>query len=152
MVVLFLLARYLAGSKAGLLAAGFYAFNPGPIVVASLWDQWDAISTCAALLALWLFLRKRYELTAVAITYAALVKPQFAILGALFAVAYAHRRLRPVVANAWNHRESHTALGGLIAPCTRALTSVLSAWVAAEAILLPFNVSIPPLSAQFDLR
>ncbi len=152
MCLLFLIARDLVNSKAGLVAAGLYAISPGPIVIASLWDQWDSISSCAFLLAFWLFFRWRYELAAAALTYAALVKPQFAVFALLFAVAYAHRHFRPLVMQALN-RGSFRSIGRkAAAPLTRAVAVVLAAWVTAEAVLLPFNVSIPPLSAQFDPR
>lgn len=75
-LAIYLIARDLAGPRAGLIGAILYALSPGPIVVASLWDQWNAIATCAALFAIWFFLHRRYKLAAAALTYAALVKPQ----------------------------------------------------------------------------
>ena len=54
-IALALIARRIAGPRAGLIAGALYAFNPGAIVIASLWDQWDSISTCATLFALWSF-------------------------------------------------------------------------------------------------
>jgi hypothetical protein len=149
---LFLIARHLAGPKAGLVAAALYGFNPGPIVVAAIWDQWDAISTCAALFSLWFFLRNRYELAAAALTYAALVKPQFAMFGLLFAVVYARRLVLPPLLELLRGETGGVLSRALVVPIARAGAAVIAAWVTAEAVLLPFNVSIWPLSAAFDLR
>ncbi|MEA2530506.1 MAG: hypothetical protein QOG89_2150 [Thermomicrobiales bacterium] len=151
-LALYLLARELAGPKAGLMAAALYAFNPGPIVIAAIWDQWDSLSTCFALFALWLFLRRRYELAAAALTYAALVKPQFALFGLLFAIVYARRLILPPLLERLRGDTVQTPLRALAVPFARAGAAILAAWVTAEAVLVPFNVSLPPLSAQFDLR
>jgi dolichyl-phosphate-mannose-protein mannosyltransferase len=151
-LALYLLARELAGPKAGLIAAALYAFNPGPIVVAAIWDQWDAISACAALFALWFFLRRQYELAAVALTYASLVKPQFAMFGLLFAVVYARRLILPPLLARLHGDTARAPLRALASPLARAVAAIFAAWVTAEAVLLPFNVSVWPLSAQFDLR
>ncbi len=151
-LALFLIARDFAGPKAGLLAAGLYAFNPGPIIISSLWDQWDSISTCFALFALWLFLRNRYELAAASITYATLVKPQFALFGLLFAIVFVRRLIFPVILPYLRSDAVQVPPRALLRPLARAAAAILAAWVTAEAVLLPFNVSIPPLSATFDLR
>lgn len=134
-----LIAGHLAGPRAGLIAAALYAFNPGPITVAAIWGQWDSISTCAALFALWFFLRRRFEISAAVLTYAVLVKPQFAIFGLLFAIVYLRNEVLPVT-----ERSRWIAVA-------RAGASVLAGWVTAQIVLLPFNVSIWPLRAQFDL-
>jgi hypothetical protein len=149
---LYLIARHLAGPKAGLVAAALYGFNPGPIVVAAIWDQWDAISTCAALFALYFFLRNRFELAAAALTYASLVKPQFAMFGLLFAVVYARRMILPPLLQLIRGETDGVLTRALTIPIARAVAALFTAWVTAEAVLLPFNVSIWPLSAAFDLR
>lgn len=151
-VAIYLIARDLAGPRAGLIGALLYALSPGPIVVASLWDQWDAISTCAALFAIWLFLRHRYELAAATLTYAALVKPQFAMFGLLFAVAFVYWNLFPGRRARKDGERTILPARLVVVSLARAGAALLTAWVTAEAILVPFNVSIPPLSAQFDLR
>ena len=151
-IALFLLARDLAGPKSGLLAAALYAFNPGPIIISSIWDQWDSISTCFALFALWLFLRNRYELAAASITYAALVKPQFFLFGLLFAVVFVRRLILPPFLLYLHSDSVQGPLRALLRPLARAATAILAAWITAEAVLLPFNISIPPLYAEFDLR
>ncbi|HEY7032359.1 MAG TPA: hypothetical protein VH482_13555 [Thermomicrobiales bacterium] len=149
---LYLIARHLAGPRAGLVAAALYGFNPGPIVVAAIWDQWDAISTCAALFALWFVLRNRFELAAAALTYASLVKPQFAMFGLLFAVVFLHRMILPPLLLRLRGDTSRAPLRALGIGFARAAAAVFTAWVVAEAVLLPFNVSVWPLSAAFDLR
>src|SRR5215210_1915922 len=77
---LFVIARRFAGPAAGLLAAALLLFNPGPIFLAGIWGQWDAVSAAVALLALWLYLRDRPEWAFPALTYAALIKPPLAAL------------------------------------------------------------------------
>jgi hypothetical protein len=149
---LYLIARELAGGRAGVIAAALYAFNPAPIVISSIWDQWDSVSASFALFALWLFLRGRYELAAASVTYAALIKPQFALFGLLFAVVYARRLLLPPLLERWRNRTAPAPWRALSRPVARAVAAVIAAWVTAVAVCLPFNVAIWPLSAQFDLR
>jgi len=152
-LALYLIARELAGPRAGVIAAALYGFNPAPIVIAAIWDQWDSVSACFALFALWLFLRGRYELAAASVTYAALIKPQFALFGLLFAIVYARRLILPPLLERWRNRSAPALQQrALSLPLARAVAAVLVAWVTAEAVMLPFNVSIWPLSAQFDLR
>lgn len=151
-LAIFLIARHLASPTAGLIGAALYTFNPAPIVISSIWDQWDAISTCAALFALYLFLRQRYEFAAMVLTYAALVKPQFALFGALFALVYVRRLIWPTLVEVMNGRAPNDRLQTLARPVARAVAAVIAAYLTAQAILLPFNVSLPPLSARFDLR
>ena len=55
-VLLFLVARRLAGARVGIVAAAAWALNPAPIFLASIWGQWDSVSACVALGALWCFL------------------------------------------------------------------------------------------------
>jgi dolichyl-phosphate-mannose-protein mannosyltransferase len=122
--LLFAIGRRVAGERAGLLAAGLYAFNPAPIFLASIWGQWDAISAALALLAVWLFLRGQMLWSLPAITYAALIKPQLAAIGLLLvlAAAFGPRERRP--------SSSQVALGALLSAAL------------ALAVTLPFDV--PP--------
>ncbi|MEK6277808.1 MAG: hypothetical protein AABM29_07340 [Actinomycetota bacterium] len=85
--LLFAIGRRLAGPRAGLVAAGLYAFNPAPIFLASVWGQWDSLSAAFALLAVLLFLRGQVVGALPALTYAALVKPQLALIGVVFVAA-----------------------------------------------------------------
>jgi Gpi18-like mannosyltransferase len=128
-----------------LLAAAMFAISPGSIVIASFWDQWDAISTLAALVACWCFFSRRYELATAALVYAALIKPQFALLGLLFAVFYLRELIGPGFSRVSSQRT-------LISGVTRAITSAVTAWVTALAIILPFNVGLWPVDAFFTLR
>jgi Gpi18-like mannosyltransferase len=145
---LFLLARDLAGPKAGVLAAALYAFNPGPIFIASTWDQWDSISTCALLFAIWFFLRRRYVFAAAALTYASLIKPQYSALGLLFALAFLRWNVLPAAHAAWSKRGSWRAL---IRPVAAAIGAVAAAIVTAAALLVPFGVGFWPLKTQFTI-
>ena len=145
---LFLLGRDLAGPKAGVLAAALYAFNPGPIFIASIWDQWDSISTCALLFAIWFFVRRRYAFAAAALTYSALIKPQYSAIGLLFALAFFRWNVLPFLRAAFAKRGSWRALAR---PIGAALGAVAAAVVTAAGLLVPFGVGFWPLNTQFDI-
>ena len=76
--MLYLIGSRLWNRNAGRLAAVFVLLNPGSIFITSVWGQWDSVSTFFALLGLWLFLAGRLGWVLPALTYATLVKPQFA--------------------------------------------------------------------------
>ncbi len=148
---LFLLARDLASPKAGLIAAAAYAFNPGPIFVASIWDQWDSISICAVMFSVLFFLRGRFALAAVALTYASIIKPQYSALGLLFALAYVKWRLIPAIQQARAGGTGTSWLRALAWPIGRVVGAVVAALTMAVAVLVPFGVGFWPFHTQFDI-
>jgi hypothetical protein len=148
---LFLLARDLAGPTAGVLAAALYAFNPGPIFVASIWDQWDSISVCALLFSVWFFLRRRFALAAAALTYASIIKPQYSALGLLFALAYIRWHIFPVIQAARARTNGTTWPRALFWPVARVIGAIAAAIGTAAAVLVPFGVGFWPLHTQFDI-
>jgi hypothetical protein len=83
-LTLFLLARQMGHGSAGLVAAAIFTFNPASMFLTAIWGQWDAVATLFGLLALWLLLRGNVELSFPALAYAALVKPQYALLAPFF--------------------------------------------------------------------
>lgn len=147
-LLLYLLGRRLGGPGAGLLAAGFFLFNPASIFLTSIWGQWDPVSTCLVLLALLLLLRGSPEWSLPVLTHAALIKPQLGLLAPLFAVAFLLRYLLP-------HGQFGARHGAPVEPLARSLRRALVAVVASLAILLlvplPFDVGPPPLPTRWTL-
>lgn len=148
---LFLLARDLAGPRAGIVAGALWAFNPGPIFVASIWDQWDSISTTALLFSVWFFLRRRYALSAALLTYAAIIKPQYSALGLLFALAFIRWQIIPAIRSARETGGGQSLARALAWPFARVIGAVATALATAAAVLVPFGVGYWPLPTQFDL-
>jgi len=148
---LFLLARDLAGPKAGVLAAAMYAFNPGPIFVASIWDQWDAISVGALLFSVWFFLRRRFALSAALLTYASIIKPQYSALGLLYALAFIRWQILPIIRAARDRENDDAGLSALARPLGRVIGAVTAALVTAAAVLVPFGVGFWPFRTQFGI-
>jgi hypothetical protein len=150
-VVLFLLGRGFAGSAAGLVAAALYLFNPGPIFITSVWGQWDAVGLVFVLLGLWLFLRGSPIVAAMALVYAVLIGPRFALLLPLFAIAFILQHWRPA---SWRF-----AFGGPSATLPadhgrmwlRGLGALTAGGAVALFALLPFGVGLPPLPARWSL-
>jgi dolichyl-phosphate-mannose-protein mannosyltransferase len=129
-LLLYSLVGRVADERAGLVAAGLYAFNPAPIFLSSIWGQWDALSAAFALLAVWLWQRDREQWALPVLTYAALIKPQIAAIAVPLAVVFVKRRAGP---RPWRS----IALGALL---SLGLT---------VAITVPFRA--PPWPAHHDL-
>ncbi len=86
--MLYLIGRRLWSRNVGLIAAVLVLFNPASIFLTAVWGQWDSVSTFFALLALWLYLAGRLGWVLPALTYATLIKPQFAAFVPLIALTY----------------------------------------------------------------
>ena len=69
-------ARKQATFKVAILSVGLYVFNPAVIFNAAVWGQYDAIYTFFLVLALFLALKSKPELSAAAFALAILTKPQ----------------------------------------------------------------------------
>jgi hypothetical protein len=143
--MLFLIARRLAGPRAGLLAAAFFLLNPASIFLTAIWGQWDAVSAFFLLMALWLLVRGDVEWSLLPLTYAALIKPQMALLFPLVALAWGHWRVRASV-----------QLGGgwpaAIGRGLRRLAPPVAASIALFALVdLPFNVGLPLLPTRWTI-
>jgi len=146
-LLLFVLGRRFAGPKAGLIAATVFAFNPGPVFLAGIWGQWDALSASFVLLALWLFLRGNPEWAFPALIYATLVKPPFAALLPIFLLATLRGFILPhtrFAAGAPPPEPLHRTL-------RRAAIAAGASLVVALAVLLPFNVGFPPLPTDYSI-
>ena len=145
-LLLFAIARRLAGPRAGLLAAAGWLFNPASIFLSVSWGQWDSISACVTLLAIWLALRGNPVWALPALTYACLIKPQLGVLVPLVLLAWWlwHWRVRPAGAAAASRRHGPRQLGAL------AVAAVLAAAVFL-AVDLPFSVGLPPLATRWTI-
>jgi Gpi18-like mannosyltransferase len=141
-LVLFLIARLIAGPQAGLAAAAMYAFNPGPILLSAVWGQWDALSLLAALVALWLALRGTPEWSLPVLTYACLIKPQFILLLPLLAILWWRQAVQP-------HPEQPAAtLGQRGMRLGLALVASLAVFL---IVSLPFSVGVAPLPTSWTI-
>ncbi len=149
--LLYLISRRFAGPAAGLLAAALLVFSPGPIFLAGIWGQWDALSSAVALLALWFYLRDRPEWALPALTYAALVKPPLAALIPFFLLATLRRYILPL-----------TPLGARLAPeserlesprqtARRAAIAIGASILVVLVVLLPFDVGVPPMPTEWSI-
>jgi Gpi18-like mannosyltransferase len=149
-LVLFLLGRRLASTSAGLLAAAAFLLNPASIFLTSLWGQWDPVSAFLMLLALWLLLRHSVAWSFPVLTYAALIKPQLALMGPLFALALFHRYVLPHIGSA-KCRGAGSAAEPLARLARRATAAVATSALVALAVPLPFDVGLPALGARWSL-
>lgn len=87
-LLLYLMGRR-AGEWRGVLAAALYLLNPGIIIAGPFWGQIDAAGTLAFLGALVAAGQRRYALAGAAAAMAALLKPQFGLVGAVLLVTVA---------------------------------------------------------------
>lgn len=149
-LVLYLIGRDLAGPAIGRLTAAFYLFNPAPIFIASIWGQWDAVSSLPAMLALWFAARGKFQFALPALAYAALVKPQVGALAPLLALAYVRADLLPAIRRSWGG-SAWAAFGMLWRPVGRGLAAAALALAVVVAVAVPFGVGIPPLHTRWSL-
>jgi hypothetical protein len=78
--LLFHVARLISGrERDGLLAAGFYLFNPAVVLVGPMWGQVDGMGALPMVGAIVAVARGRLVLAAVLAVLAGLVKPQFGV-------------------------------------------------------------------------
>jgi dolichyl-phosphate-mannose-protein mannosyltransferase len=149
-LVLFLLGRRLASPSAGLLAAAAFLLNPASIFLTSLWGQWDPVSAFLMLLALWLLLRGSPVWSFPVLTYAALIKPQLAMMGPLFALALLHQNVLPHIGWA-----KCRGVGSAAEPLARLGRGAIAAAAASALVILavplPFDVGLPALGARWSL-
>jgi dolichyl-phosphate-mannose-protein mannosyltransferase len=149
-LVLFLLGRRLASPSAGLLAAAAFLLNPASIFLTSLWGQWDPVSAFLMSVALWLLLRGSLVWSFPVLTYAALIKPQLALMAPLFALALLHQYVLPHFG--WARcRSVGSAAEPLARFVHRAIAALAASAFVALAVPLPFDVGIPPLGARWSL-
>lgn len=150
-LLLYAIVRRFAGARAGLIAAAAFTFNPAIVFLSAVWGQWDAVSACLALAALWLLLRGNPEWSLPALTWAALIKPQFAALAPLFALAFLARYVLPHA----NQARRPAGRDAPVAPPGRAARRAGVAIGAAILVLIlvprPFDVGPPPLPARWGL-
>ena len=92
-ILVYTIARRCASPLTAALAAGVFLLGPAPILISSLWGQWDAISTALLMAAVLLALRGRHVAIGawIVLAYACLIKPQLAIV-APFLLVLAWRR------------------------------------------------------------
>jgi len=128
--LLYAIGRTVAGGRAGLLAASLYAFNPAPIFLASTWGQWDSVSAALLLLAIWFSLRGWIVAALPTLSWAALIKPQLALVGAIALVFVISR-------------------GSVSAPWRQVAAGGLLAVALVVALTLPFQA--PPWPGEQDL-
>jgi dolichyl-phosphate-mannose--protein O-mannosyl transferase len=115
-VLIYALVRRYAREAVALGAAALFAFNPATIYVSAYWGQVDSVSWGFVLLAMWLALRSTDEPAQtssrlvwawLALAFSILIKPQGALLAAVF-VAFAFAAADPAVRR---RRLIATALG-----------------------------------------
>ncbi len=152
-LLLYLIGRRLASPRAGLLAASLFTFNPGSLFLTGVWGQWDSVSACAALAALWLLLRGNTEWAFPVLTYAALIKPPFAALVPLFALVFLLRHVLPHTRWAAWSEQPHSAARSTDRgdALLRGVIAVVGSALVVLAILFPFNIGVPPFPTRWTI-
>ncbi|CAN5746455.1 hypothetical protein BH24CHL8_BH24CHL8_03990 [soil metagenome] len=135
--------------RLGLLAAGFYLFNPVTWYDSALWGQADAVGALVMLLGVAALLRGNPEGSAVLAVLAGLVKPQFGVvLAPIVAVVLLRRHLlargsgpvrRPWLP-VWLAGRAERTQGPV-----RILTSALAGLAVLLVMIAPFGLDIPGL-------
>lgn len=135
-VAVYVAVTHLAGRRAGMLASSAYLFNPASIYLTAVWGQLDSIPLGVALLGVALFVTGHPRLTFPLVTYAALIKPQYAALIPIL-----------VLARVWGPRDEGDGRrgGGLRAALTDIAVGGAASGALAAAIMLPYGVGVPPL-------
>lgn len=135
--LLYQMGAHLWSRNAGLLAAVFVLFNPAAVFLTSVWGQWDSVSLFFALLAFWLFMSGRLGWVLPSLTYATLIKPPFAALFPLLALAYYFEYVRRDPADEEPRRDGYWS---------DVLTPVIAGAVISMAVAclvcLPFGVGL----------
>ena len=144
-LMIFLIAHRLGGTKAGLLGAALYMFNPASIFLTSFWGQWDSISAFFMIAGLWLLLRGSPEWSLPVFTYAALIKPQLGLLLVLSMLAWCSWvfRVRPGAVRRASNWKAHA---------WRLAAGALSSLAVFFAVDLPFNVGLPFLPTRWTIE
>jgi hypothetical protein len=134
---LYVAALRLAGHRVGVTVAAVYAFNPASIYLSSVWGQLDSIPLAAAIGGVALLLSGHRRLAFPAVMFAALIKPQYAALIPILALAVL-----------WPPRDEAETGAGARGPAAGARDIAVGgalSLVLAAAIALPFGVGVPPL-------
>ncbi|HTU71004.1 MAG TPA: phospholipid carrier-dependent glycosyltransferase [Candidatus Baltobacteraceae bacterium] len=137
--LIYVIGRRFAPPALALTAAAIYLLNPATILISADWGQVDSVAGGCALLAVYLLLRSGDEPVGkiswlipaawIALAYSLLVKPQAAVLIALFiAFAFTDRERA-------RERVAATAIG------------ILAAFVFAAALVIPFHPTANPIAA-----
>jgi Gpi18-like mannosyltransferase len=144
-LVLFLIARLFAGPRTGLIAAACFVLNPASIFLTATWGQWDSVSAFFMVVALLFLLRGAPEWSLPFLTYASLIKPQLAALFPLVALAWLRWAIFPPgdTTRAFRVPRSHRMV--------RAGLGVASVPIIFSAVVLPFDVGVPPLSTRWTI-
>jgi dolichyl-phosphate-mannose--protein O-mannosyl transferase/Gpi18-like mannosyltransferase len=128
-VLLYAIGRRFATQAVALGAAAIYLLNPATIMISADWGQVDSVAAGLGLFAVFLLLRQRYIGAWITLAYSLLIKPQAAVLIALFiAYAFADPQRRA-------ERLKATGIG------------MLCALVFAIVLVLPFHPTWNPVEA-----
>ncbi len=146
-LLLFLLGRKFGGHRTGLLAAAFFLLNPASIFLTAVWGQWDPVSAFFALVALWLLLGANAEWSLPVLTYAAVIKPPFAGLAPLFALAFMVR----YILSHMRWAAGAPVLEPLGRSLRRAAVAVTGSVFVLLAVTLPFNVGLPGMGTRHTI-
>ena len=144
-VLLFIIARGLAGERRALLVTAAFVLNPAAIFLSAVWGQWDAVSMALALAALLLTLNGRLGWALPVLAMATLIKPQLILLAPLY-VVYAVRQRRP---------DGQFGAGSWWRGLVRTLPALVGGGVASLAgvvlVCLPFDVGLPFMATRWTL-
>ncbi len=89
--LIYRIVKKLKTEKWGLIATALYLFNPAVIANSALWGQVDSLTAFFSILALWALEFNLY-LSAAALAYGTLVKPQMAIISLIILILMIQRR------------------------------------------------------------